>query len=202
MERAASRYRIIMPPFVDHDKMRVRVAGIAADIISEQGIDAVTAREIAKRTNFSTHIVSHYFKDKRDLLLFTWTLATQRAVERVSKAKLSGGSLLSVLEAMLPLDPVSRADWSVGLAFWSGATSDPELAKAQSHFIEQLAAILIDLLPDRPNVGLPTNADGDDRVGKIFATVLGVALLAMIDDPSWSRARLRMILKSALPEGV
>ena len=57
-----------MPRIVDHDARRRRVAEEAAELIAERGIDAVTFREIGERAGCSTAIVSHYFRDKRDVL--------------------------------------------------------------------------------------------------------------------------------------
>src|SRR3954454_8563007 len=100
-----------MPPAADHDERRARVADVAADLIEQRGLEAVTFREIADAAGTSTAIVSHYFIDKKDLLRFTYGAASSRARRRLEGA-VGGqvGSLAKAVEALLPLDKGSRRD--------------------------------------------------------------------------------------------
>ena len=47
-------------------------------------VDAVTVRDVAASVGMSTAIVSHYFRDKRELLLFTFGAAAESARTRLN----------------------------------------------------------------------------------------------------------------------
>ena len=66
-----------MPAVISHSKRRDEIAKVVKRIIAESGMESVTVRNVAREAGFSSTIVGHYFKDKRDLLAFTYgTLRT------------------------------------------------------------------------------------------------------------------------------
>ncbi|MDD2669165.1 TetR/AcrR family transcriptional regulator, partial [Zoogloea sp.] len=94
-----------MPAVVDHEKRRQQIAGIAADLISRVGLDALTMREIAAAAGYSTTIVTHYFASKRDLLLYTYRASASNAQGRVNAVLARDPcDLKGSIEALLPLD--------------------------------------------------------------------------------------------------
>ena len=118
-----------MPKYVDHHARRLLVTEVAAEIVAARGVEALTVRAVAAATGFSTAVVSHYFLDKRDLLRSTFRAAANRSTSRFeSAATADRRSVVSCLEALLPLDDDSRRDWRVFVAFWGTAASDNELA--------------------------------------------------------------------------
>ena len=52
-----------MPKIVDHEERRREVTLAAARIVIESGRSALTARNVAEATGWSTTVVSHYFDD-------------------------------------------------------------------------------------------------------------------------------------------
>ena len=121
-----------MPIQVDRESQREHVTSLAAGLVAQEGVAALTFRRVAEAAGSSTAIVSTYFTDKRDLLLSTFRAAASRTTVRFEAAIDAGGSLQDCLEAWLPLDADRLTDWRVILAFWGVAVTDPELAARRS----------------------------------------------------------------------
>lgn len=191
-----------MPAIVDHESRREHVARIAADIIARIGIDALTMRQIAAEAGFSTAIVTHYFANKQELLLYTYRIAALNAQGRVAAAlDADAGDLLGCLEALLPRDDASRQDWKVYLAFWHIAVLDPAFAAEQASQALNARAILRRVLVARAASGRPPRPEDIDAVAqRLLVLVIGVAVQAVFDPVTWSADALRSYLVGELGE--
>ncbi len=99
-----------MPKYVDHADRRRRIASAAADLVGRAGLDELTFRNLAEATGYSTTVLTHYFADKRDLLLSTYRLVAHRWGARFDDAQRDGG-LAECLASLLPLDEERRNEW-------------------------------------------------------------------------------------------
>jgi AcrR family transcriptional regulator len=115
---------------VDHAARRRQVCEIAGRLIASAGLEAVTFRDIAAEAGCSTRIVSHYFRDKRELLLAIFLEFSARSLDRCEAALLPPTDPVTVLEAVLPLDSERRMFWQVWLAFWGRVIGDEALQRA------------------------------------------------------------------------
>jgi AcrR family transcriptional regulator len=184
-----------MPIVVDHEQRRREVAEVAADLIARLGLERVTVREIAAATGFSTTVVSHYFRDKRELLMLAYRLAAVRARHRIDAARGSGVERLrQSVEAILPLDDASRRDWSVWLAFWSSATADREFATEQRRRSRDTLELMRELIAAE----LPDGADAATAAERLLTTIYGVALQAVFDPQRWPARRQREAVQAEL----
>jgi len=113
-----------MPLIVDHDARRREVGAIAARLIATSGLEGVTVRDVARIAGFSTAVVSHYFDNKRALLLFVYRMALMDSVARVQRRRDTGAGLQKCLEALLPLDRNRRDRWKIWFTFWGMAMED------------------------------------------------------------------------------
>ena len=64
----------------------VRLVLAAAEIIAAEGIGALTNQRIAERLSASTTVVTHYFQNKRELVLHTYETMASRSRARVEQA--------------------------------------------------------------------------------------------------------------------
>src|SRR4051812_31342627 len=118
-----------MPARGDHEQRRREVARIAADLVATGGLGAATNRAIADAAGCSTTLVSHYFTDKRDLVLATYRHVGDRVGVRLqAAAEATSDPVVATLEALLPLDDERRRDWRLLFTFLGVAATDPELA--------------------------------------------------------------------------
>lgn len=189
-----------MPRQVDHDARRREVAEVAARLIAQVGVERVTVRELAKAAGYSTAIVSHYFADKRQLLLFTYQAAAQAAQARVNAVlERAPDDLIGTIEALMPLDEARHREWQVWLSFWGMAIGDPEFAAEQrGRVLDTRRRIEKVLRAMAANGKLSMDADFDLIARELLTLVNGVAVQAGFDPSDWPPERQRGVLLQAM----
>jgi AcrR family transcriptional regulator len=182
-----NRYSSAVPRFVNHEQRRDLVTEVAAELIAQSGVEALTVRRVAAAAGFSTTVVSHYFDDKRDLLRSTFRAAARRSSDRFeTAARDPGRTVTSCLEALLPLDAASRRDWQLFLAFWAMAASDAELhAEHRRRLRSARARVHRVLNEDHAEPG----RDLRPAASALLTAVHGIATQAMFDPEYWTPRR-------------
>ncbi|HEU0102516.1 MAG TPA: TetR/AcrR family transcriptional regulator [Mycobacteriales bacterium] len=189
-----------MPRFVDHAARRDLVARAAADLAADEGLDALTVRRVAQAAGFSTTVVSHYFTDRRDLMVATYRAAAARSSERFDAALVAATTpLQACLEALLPLDAERRRDWRIWFAFWAMALADEQLAQEQVARVRSARGRVTAVLEleqaqgrVRPGLDLPDVAYG------LLVLVHGLGTQAVFDGGHWTPARQRGAVRAEL----
>ena len=189
-----------MPRIVDHDQRRREVTRAAAKIVVNSGRGALTVRNVAAATGWSTTVVSHYFDDMADLFYETYSYATTRSRRRIDKVLATDPSdVAKLIEAVLPLDQERREDWKIWFAFWSEALSNPTYADEQStRAATTRDRIKVCLAAMRKKGDVRRNVDIDAAADRLSALIPGIASAATFDPKSWSAARQRAVLRSEL----
>ena len=114
---------------LDQDARRREIAHIAMDLIAREGLEAATVRRIAAEVGFSTTIVTHYFADKQELLLWAYRAVDEWARERFDEAMASEPvDLAAYLLSMCAVRDADRVNWRPLLGIWDRALRDPAFA--------------------------------------------------------------------------
>lgn len=168
-----------MPRVVDHEIRRAEVAAVAADVIARRGLDGVSVRDVAAAGGYSTTVVTHYFANKRELLLHAYRSAGTATEERLAAIDPTRGDrLLAICEAILPLDEPRRLTWQTWFAFWGAAVGDEELAAMQRRRVRWFRDLLA------------AELGGDDEAAReLLVLVRGIAAEAVFDPDDWPAAR-------------
>jgi len=186
-----------MPRIVDVDVRRAELTDATARVIARSGIEAATMREIAAEAGWTTGALTHYFADKRELLLATFQ--SSLAARRSRRDELQDASTIDRLRASLngalPIDDDRRRHWLVTLAACSHATGSPPLADAQRDAYREFRDHLIDLVGE---VGLATGTDARHIAEQLIALADGIAIQAMFDPESWPAERQQGALDAQL----
>lgn len=182
-----------MPRYVDHAARREFVARVAADLAADEGLEAMTVRRVAEAAGFSTTVVSHYFTDRRDLMVTTYRAAAARSSDRFDAALVdSDEPLQSCLEALLPLDDDRRRDWRIWFAFWALATADPQLGAEQLDRVRSARVRITRVLErERERGRIRSDLDVTDVGYRLLVLVHGVGTQAVFDPEYWTPARQR-----------
>ncbi len=184
-----------MPPLVNHEMRRTEVAAATATLIATRGLDAVTVREVADATGFSTAVVSHYFTDKHDLLLFTYRSSALETEARLDAAEAADAALEAFLAVFLPLDEPRRRDWQVWVAFWGKAIADPDFAAEQRRWVTHARGRIEARLGSST---LAAAVDHADTARLLLSTLMGIATQAAFDPADWPPDRQRAALARAV----
>ena len=182
----------------DHVERRREVCEIVARIIARNGVERISFRNVAREANCSMRIVSHYFKNKRDLLLQTFREFSNRSLEEGEKAINSGVDLRSALERLLPLDRQRRLNWQVWLAFWGTIASDREFIAEQRLRSRQIAALTKRLLVRTLGATARPDMDWTFESERIVTLIVGVATQSLFDPRKWTADKQREHLVKAL----
>jgi AcrR family transcriptional regulator len=188
-----------MPAVIDHAARRAALAEIAADLVANGGADAATVRAVAAAAGFSTKAVTHYFPDKRALMLLTYRHAALSSRARTDATQPEGsGDIAALLHALLPTDPKVERDWRVWFSFWGMAIADPEFAAEQRERMRDFVAQLEAVLAADPAFTHHPAADRPGIANALFAALVGIVTQAIFDPESWSSPRQAEAIDAAI----
>ena len=185
-----------MPRIVDHDERRKQVVGIARKVLLQHGLEKFTIRRIAEAAKLSTAIISHYFRDKRELMLFIFLDTLDITQRRFTQAVEADLSTTACLQTLLPTDDESRDNWKVWIAFWNMTLTDTEFRNQQVGRTESTLQRIRGLL-DRDSSSSSKSAEEKDiEERRIFAVIVGIAIQAIHDPERWTAERQSQVLES------
>jgi AcrR family transcriptional regulator len=161
---------------MSYDERRIEVAKAAWQVIIREGLDRTSMRAIAQELGSSTGVVTHYFRDKEELILFALGLVFENVAAEM-EARSQGQQGVDRLEQMmfvaLPLEQIDRDDWKVWVAFLGYSIGRKHLVKEHRKRYDLLRQIIAQELADLQTEQL-IRADLD-------LTLEANALIALID---------------------
>ena len=200
-----------MPILVDHEEQRRKVVAVAASLIASRGVEAATVRAIAKAAGYSTTIVSHYFSDKRALLILTWRYAADRAAEIRSEYGIDASRRVRTFcVALLPTTAELQMIWRTWFAFWNIALNDAEFAAEQhAQVIVARRAISATFARD-PDFSDRPREWREEEAAEMLTLIMGISLQTILNPGDWPKerqvnsidARLRSLRERPLSEGM
>jgi AcrR family transcriptional regulator len=187
-----------MPLIVDHEERRREVAAVAASLIVRSGLEKVSVREIARAAGYSTAVVSHYFHNKRELLLCVYQLMLGHAEGRVAAALAAGKPAGACLEELLPIDERRRDEWKIWFAFWGTAMSDPHFMDEQKQRGRSAQKLIAHVLDEASDIPADSGGGRDFQSRRLLVMVAGLATQATYDPAGWPPERQRAVLAAEL----
>jgi AcrR family transcriptional regulator len=188
-----------MPVVVDGAQRRAEVVRQATALVTQGGIEALSFRNLARALGCSTTVISHWFRDKTEVLAETFRHAAAQAHARRDQVLAeTGGDLLRAEEEMLPTSEEQRRRWTVWLSFWNAALFDPALAEEHRRGLAATRQRLREHLAAR---GVET---AEEAATEIVDSLYGIAVQALFDRAYWTAERqietFRRAVKAALDE--
>ena len=123
-----------MPKITDAVAVRQRILTATWHVIASEGIQSVSMRRVARAAGSTTGLITHYFKDKDELVTRAYRTVLDRmladAAERIAAPGTVTDRLLAAVEAIEPTDPQMRQFTIVLLNFWAQAAFNPAFARA------------------------------------------------------------------------
>lgn len=173
---------------VDHDERRRRIAEVTVDVIAREGLEAATIRRIAAELGGPTKIITHYFADKQELLVWAYrSLAEQSERYLTEVIARDPTDIVSALMAMTAVDESQTLLWRVYIAFWDRAARDLFFAELQRTQINLALKRIAEIIRARNG----EREDVESVSQRLNALVQGISLLALADKERWSPERVR-----------
>jgi len=120
-----------MPKHVDHESRRAELGSAVWSVVAKHGIEAVTIREVARESGWSTGVVNHYFRDKEDLMQYAFYLSIERSVARLLAHAADAPPLEAlriILLESLAITKEQRLENSLWAVFVGQALTNPEMS--------------------------------------------------------------------------
>jgi len=187
-----------MPRAVDIDERRTVLTEAAARLIARSGIEAATMRDVAAEAGLTTGALTHYFANKRELLLSTFQASLEgRRSQRPTREPVDPHrALQATLEGALPLDDDRWRHWMVTIAFCAQAAGDDDLATAQRDAYREFRNHVAALVRRAHGVD---RGDAERLAERLIAAADGIAMQALFDPEGWSAARQQRTLAELMP---
>jgi AcrR family transcriptional regulator len=184
-----------MPRVVNHDERREEIAEAAWKVIEREGLARADLRKIAREVGYTTGVITHYFRNRRELMSFAFGLLVDRSMARMSRASAEAG-LMEALAQVLPLDKERRRETTVWLAMVSASLTDPELAEELRLRYRQAREAML------PVFGIALEEelgeDPEDVGDELLAVVDGITIDALSDPERYPPDRQLALLQRAL----
>lgn len=185
-----------MPKVVDHEKRREEIAEATWRVIERAGPHGANMREIAREAGQTTGVVTHYFRDKRELMAFAFGLMVDRSTSRMAETA-AGSGPTEALAQLLPLDEERRRETTVWLALVGASLADPGLAaelrrryrRAREATLPEFRAAIEEAAPAE---------DPDDVADALVAVVDGLTVNALTDPERYPPSRQLALLHRSL----
>jgi AcrR family transcriptional regulator len=189
-----------MPRVVDGDERRAELIAATSAEIASRGLANVTLRSVARARGWTTGIVTHYFADKRELLMATFRERADRARRHIEEQVATGIPLLdAAVDAALPVDDERMLDWRVFLAYMGASIGEEELDALLRDRQQRFHDTLREGILDEIGAGrLPVDVDPDHGSTRLLATLNGVATLAVLTPDRWPPAIQRAVVAEHL----
>ncbi|ABW28014.1 TetR/AcrR family transcriptional regulator [Acaryochloris marina] len=163
---------------------RLEVSEAAWRVIVREGLDRASMRAIAQEMNCTTGVVTHYFRNKQELILFALHQVTERLKVRMQVAieNVAGiDRLATMLLSFLPLDQERQEILRVWVAFLGYAVGRDGLMEEHRQSAAELRAVIIQELQALQSKGL-IQADLVPQVeaNALLALVNGIGIDTLI----------------------
>lgn len=184
-----------MPRRTNHEERREEIAEAAWRTIEARGPEGAGMREIAREAGYTTGVLTHYFRDKRELMAFAFGLLVERSTERVAR-RAGEGELLGALGELLPLDAERRQECTVWLALMDASLRDPQLARELRQRYGEARRAMAPVFREAFG-GMAGAEDPEDLGDELLAAIDGLTVAALTDPERYPPERQVGLLRQA-----
>jgi AcrR family transcriptional regulator len=172
---------------------RREVMDAARRVICREGLEATTLRKIGREAGFTTGIVTHYFPDKKSVIVSCFEAVSEDFMsmveDRLAAARTIDECVAVLVEAAVPDDPERRAEWRLWSEMWSYAAADRLFRRVVVRTDAAWEELIRDVLVDAQRAGrLRKDVDPQSEAGVIARLIDGLGIRAWLSG-DWDGAR-------------
>ena len=163
---------------------RLEVSAAAWRVIVREGLDRTSMRAIAQEMNCTTGVVTHYFRNKQELILFALHQVTERLqglMGQATAARTGCDRLVAMLSSFLPIDPERQEILRVWMAFLGYAVGREDLMAEHQQSAGALRQMIIqelEMLQKQEQIRPDITPEAEANV--LLALVNGLSLDTLI----------------------
>lgn len=178
---------------------RIEVSEAVWKVIVREGLDRTSIRAIARELDCTTGVVTHYFRDKQELILFALDRVTeklQQAMQKVAEQPLSVDRLVEMLWIFLPLDNQRQEILKVWVAFLGYAVGRESLMLEHQASAGELREVIMQELKALQSAKkIRQDIDAGVEANILLALVNGIALDSLIQKNCLNSKQQKMVIQ-------
>jgi AcrR family transcriptional regulator len=185
------------------DSRRVDILGATATAIAERGLCETRIADVAEIVGVSPALVLYYFPNKAALLtealIYLDRLFYESVAEKLESALTAEDKLIVLIEESCPrpAGPGELPDsWVLWPATWEMARLDPALAAARARLDEAWRSQIVSIVDEGIANGEFGSVDAKDFALQLAAMLDGLAIEAMLGDPTVDAERMSALSRS------
>lgn len=176
----------------DHNGRRKLFAAAALAVISREGLEGLTMREVAKEAGFTTGALTHYFQSKDELLIAASEAGADIVRPEMDSAATAASArvaLRDLLYAVLPTTAAMKAQWRFWIAFWERAAHSPPVQRLmRERYFEYTNRVARVIRRSQEQGEAPSEIDADRVAREIIALIDGIGVQATIGSRKFTSA--------------
>ncbi|MEL6930547.1 MAG: TetR/AcrR family transcriptional regulator [Cyanobacteria bacterium J06600_6] len=185
---------------------RIEVSEAAWKVIVREGLDRTSMRAIARELDCTTGVVTHYFRDKQELILFALEQVTEQLKElmqEVAEQPVSVERLVEMLCAFLPQDNKRQEILKVWVAFLGYAVGRESLMLEHQTSAGELREVIIQELKALQSAKkISQDIDTGVEANTLLALVNGIALDSLIQKNRLNSQQQKMVIRRYFNENI
>ena len=193
-----------MPKIVDHERRRREIATLTLEVMRAVGVENASIRGIAQRGGLSLGVLTHYFKTKDDLVVFTFRWLAEHTfaqLDRLLDDRRPGLKRLeAAMESHLPKasEPAALALW---MSLWDRAVRNPAFAREHRDYYRRWRGYLKRFLLEAIELQeVPADLEVNTATDLLVAAVDGLWIAMTLEPQRFSKERRRRLLKRAIAD--
>lgn len=179
---------------------RIEVSEAAWRVIVREGLDRTSMRAIAQEMSCTTGVVTHYFRNKQELILFALHQVAERLqglMDRAVANRSGCDRLVAMLSSFLPIDQERQEILRVWVAFLGYAVGREGLMADHQQSAGQLRQVIIqELVMLQHQNMLRADINPEVEANILLALVNGLSLDTLIQSQRLSTAQQVVALET------
>ncbi len=176
----------------DHNERRKLFAAAALAVISREGLEGLTMREVAKEAGFTTGALTHYFQSKDELLIAASEAGADIVRPEMDSAATAASArvaLRELLYTVLPTSAAMKAQWRFWIAFWERAAHSPPVQRLmRERYFEYTNRVATLVRRSQEQGEAPREIEADRVAREIIALIDGIGVQATIGSRKFTSA--------------
>lgn len=185
------------------DSRRRDILGATASAIAERGLCEARIADVAEIVGVSPALILYYFPTKANLLtealIYFDSLFYEGVEEKLALARTAEDTLIVLIEESCPRQANAGElpdSWVLWPAIWEMARLDPALAAARARLDEAWRTRIAAIVEDGIATGEFRHVDAKDFSIQLAAMLDGLAIEAMLGDPTVDARRMSDLARS------
>lgn len=168
----------------DHNERRRLFAAAALAVISRDGLEGLTMREVAKEAGFTTGALTHYFQSKDEVLIAVSEYGAEVVRPPMDDAAAGASAreaLRDLFYTILPTSTAMKAQWRFWVAFWERAAHSPKVQRVmRERYVEYVGRVSAVIRRAQKQGEVAETVDAERVAREVVALVDGISVQVLI----------------------